>query len=31
MVTVRDYWNEHVTDWPITNREPGTAAFFAET
>ena len=28
---VRDYWNAHVTDWPITNREPGSPAFFAET
>ena len=28
---VRDYWNDHVTDWPITDRSPGTPAFFAET
>jgi ubiquinone/menaquinone biosynthesis C-methylase UbiE len=31
MAAVRDYWNEHVTDWPITNRDPGSPAFFAET
>ncbi len=28
---VREYWNAHVTDWPITDREPGSPAFFAET
>jgi 2-polyprenyl-3-methyl-5-hydroxy-6-metoxy-1,4-benzoquinol methylase len=28
---VRAYWNAHVTDWPITNRDPGSPAFFAET
>ncbi len=31
MTAVRDYWNEHVTDWPITSRDPGSPAFFAET
>lgn len=28
---VRDYWNDHVVDWPITSRDPGSPAFFAET
>ena len=28
---VRDYWNTHVVDWPITSRDPGSRAFFAET
>jgi SAM-dependent methyltransferase len=31
LAAVRRYWNEHVTTWPITNREPGSRAFFAET
>jgi ubiquinone/menaquinone biosynthesis C-methylase UbiE len=30
LAAVRDYWNVHVVDWPITSAEPGTAAFFAE-
>lgn len=28
---VRDYWNEHVTDWKVARHAPGTPAFFAET
>ncbi len=31
MTAVRDYWNAHVTDWPIASSEPGSRAFFAET
>jgi ubiquinone/menaquinone biosynthesis C-methylase UbiE len=31
MAQVRDYWNAHVVDWPITSRDPGSRAFFAET
>jgi 2-polyprenyl-3-methyl-5-hydroxy-6-metoxy-1,4-benzoquinol methylase len=31
LAAVRRYWNEHVTTWPITNRDPGSPAFFAET
>jgi SAM-dependent methyltransferase len=27
---LRDYWNRRVTDWKITNREPGTKAYFHE-
>ena len=27
---LRDYWNRRVTDWKITNREPGTEAYFLE-
>jgi SAM-dependent methyltransferase len=30
LAAVREYWNAHVTDWPITNRDPGSAAFFAD-
>jgi 2-polyprenyl-3-methyl-5-hydroxy-6-metoxy-1,4-benzoquinol methylase len=25
-----EYWNRRVTDWKITNREPGTEAYFRE-
>lgn len=28
---VRAYWQDGVTDWPITDAEPGSAAFFRET
>ena len=31
MSAVRDYWNANVTTWPITSRDPGSPAFFAET
>ena len=27
---LRDYWNRRVTDWKITDREPGTEAYFQE-
>jgi len=30
MVPIRDYWNVHVVDWPITSAEPGSKAFFRE-
>ena len=30
MAALRDYWNAHVTDWPITSAAPGTAAFFTQ-
>lgn len=31
LVAVRDYWQDHVTDWPIAKAEAGTPEFFRET
>jgi 2-polyprenyl-3-methyl-5-hydroxy-6-metoxy-1,4-benzoquinol methylase len=31
MAAVRDYWQDHVTDWPIARAAPGTEEFFRET
>lgn len=31
MAQVRNYWQSHVTDWPIARAAPGTADFFRQT
>lgn len=31
LAAVRDYWQDHVTDWPIARAAAGTPGFFRET